>query len=389
MSDKERVKAIILEHFVGGSDGWRLAADEAAQKVIEALTPAPGGDEREALVHLLFDQCPEDWDESDIGILADAILDFYARRQPTLHVDMNAEDLSLTRSGAILARSAYQEGVNAATHACNDTDGGKPFRKPHPFDLYPLSTGPAAQPTPRVVRTDKWADGSTQQVFSDGSTGPWTPTPRVACICDGAKLDANQAHPFLVHPECPVHSSPHSVTAEQYARWMAGLLEPDLDWDNPAEYDLLDRAELTKTATRFLRFLTTAGYAIHPLSAQDLSDLDDRAFDETAATSSSPRQVTTVEELAQAFAENEAKTRFGGAEPVVRWEHRDDARVAINLLTPATDTTARLAELRDALNDTLANFWDLEWLTPDQFENFIETVLGQILPDYDAAKGGA
>lgn len=30
--------------------------------------------ERDKLVHVLWDQVPEDWDENDIGILADAIL---------------------------------------------------------------------------------------------------------------------------------------------------------------------------------------------------------------------------------------------------------------------------------------------------------------------------
>jgi hypothetical protein len=31
--------------------------------------------ERELLVHVLFDVCPDDWDENDIGILADGILE--------------------------------------------------------------------------------------------------------------------------------------------------------------------------------------------------------------------------------------------------------------------------------------------------------------------------
>lgn len=47
----------------------------------ERLTAPPTDDEREALVHLLFDQVPEDWDENDIGILADAILEGGFRRQ--------------------------------------------------------------------------------------------------------------------------------------------------------------------------------------------------------------------------------------------------------------------------------------------------------------------
>lgn len=35
---------------------------------------APTDDEHAALVHVLWDQVPEDWDENDIGILADAVL---------------------------------------------------------------------------------------------------------------------------------------------------------------------------------------------------------------------------------------------------------------------------------------------------------------------------
>lgn len=40
----------------------------------------------------------------------------------------------------------------------------------------------------------------------------------------------------------------HGISAEEYARVMAKVHEPDLDWDNPSEYDLLDREELTASA---------------------------------------------------------------------------------------------------------------------------------------------
>jgi len=35
---------------------------------------------RDAVVHMLFDQVPDDWDEHDIGILADAFMDLLAGR---------------------------------------------------------------------------------------------------------------------------------------------------------------------------------------------------------------------------------------------------------------------------------------------------------------------
>lgn len=39
------------------------------------------------------------------------------------------------------------------------------------------------------------------------------PTPRDACICDGAKYDPDQRHPFLVNPGCPRHDpKPSAVT---------------------------------------------------------------------------------------------------------------------------------------------------------------------------------
>lgn len=37
---------------------------------------------RASLIHMLFDQAPDDWDENDIGILADAIEEWQASRKP-------------------------------------------------------------------------------------------------------------------------------------------------------------------------------------------------------------------------------------------------------------------------------------------------------------------
>lgn len=41
---------------------------------------------RASLIHMLFDQVPEDWDENDIGILADAIEAWQAAQRPLPHI---------------------------------------------------------------------------------------------------------------------------------------------------------------------------------------------------------------------------------------------------------------------------------------------------------------
>jgi len=54
----------------------------------------------------------------------------------------------------------------------------------------------------------------------------------------------------------------HNVTAEEVARAMAKAYEPDLDWDNPAETDLLDRKTLTESAQKLLDSLAAASYRV-------------------------------------------------------------------------------------------------------------------------------
>lgn len=49
-----------------------VADISSGQMSVSAYTPTD--DEHAALVHVLWDQVPEDWDENDIGILADAVL---------------------------------------------------------------------------------------------------------------------------------------------------------------------------------------------------------------------------------------------------------------------------------------------------------------------------
>lgn len=68
------------------------------------------------------------------------------------------------------------------------------------------------------------------------------------------------------------YQHPHSINAEDYARIIAEHYEPDLDWDNPSDYDLLDRTELIETAEKFLTRLAWRGFVIQ--------SLDDLALDE-------------------------------------------------------------------------------------------------------------
>jgi hypothetical protein len=64
----------------------------------------------------------------------------------------------------------------------------------------------------------------------------------------------------------------HGITSEQYARVIAKVYEPDLDWDNPAEYDLLDRETLVESAQKVLDALGWAGFVVQ--------SLDDLVLDE-------------------------------------------------------------------------------------------------------------
>ncbi|KTR78021.1 hypothetical protein NS234_04970 [Microbacterium oxydans] len=68
------------------------------------------------------------------------------------------------------------------------------------------------------------------------------------------------------------YQRPHSINAEQYARIIAKQYEPDLDWDNPADYDLLDRTALIDAAEKTLNLLAHNGFVIQ--------NLEDLALDE-------------------------------------------------------------------------------------------------------------
>lgn len=58
------------------------------------------------------------------------------------------------------------------------------------------------------------------------------------------------------------------------ARAMAKADEPSLDWDNPCDFDLLDRTVLTENAKQIIQRLKWSGYSI--------ASLDDLALDEMA-----------------------------------------------------------------------------------------------------------
>lgn len=66
----------------------------------------------------------------------------------------------------------------------------------------------------------------------------------------------------------------HSITAEEYARIVAKVYEPDLDWDTPAEYDLTDRAELTATAEKVLAHLAWSGFVVQRIDDLALDEFD-------------------------------------------------------------------------------------------------------------------
>lgn len=61
------------KHFIAGAE-WQASRKPEA---------APSDTDHKAIVHVLFDQMPDTWDEGDIGILADAILEAgFSRSQP-------------------------------------------------------------------------------------------------------------------------------------------------------------------------------------------------------------------------------------------------------------------------------------------------------------------
>lgn len=75
----------------------------------------------------------------------------------------------------------------------------------------------------------------------------------------------------------------HAIQPDEYARIIAKVYEPDLDWDNPAEYDLLDRTELTEDALKMLKALRRAGFTVaRECRPDDLhpDELDDLVLDE-------------------------------------------------------------------------------------------------------------
>jgi hypothetical protein len=60
-----------------------IAVYEAGQRASVTTPTEAGDDKRKELIHVLFDQVPEDWDENDIGILADAIMPLLDATTPT------------------------------------------------------------------------------------------------------------------------------------------------------------------------------------------------------------------------------------------------------------------------------------------------------------------
>lgn len=85
------------------------------------------------------------------------------------------------------------------------------------------------------------------------------------------RTEVPEPHPVFRY--CPVHTAmSHPTTAEKFARVIAKVYEPDLDWDNPAEYDLLDRGTLTEQAQKILDRLKWDGFVVQ--------ELDDLALDE-------------------------------------------------------------------------------------------------------------
>lgn len=58
-----------------------------------------------------------------------------------------------------------------------------------------------------------------------------------------------------------------ALDTETLARAMAKAYEPDLDWDNDSEHDLLDRAELTDSAARIIAALAAPNATLTPALA--------------------------------------------------------------------------------------------------------------------------
>ena len=66
----------------------------------------------------------------------------------------------------------------------------------------------------------------------------------------------------------------HDITPEQYARVIAKVYEPDLDWDKPDDYDLLDRVTLVESARMQLARLAWSGFVVQRLDDLALDEFD-------------------------------------------------------------------------------------------------------------------
>lgn len=66
----------------------------------------------------------------------------------------------------------------------------------------------------------------------------------------------------------------HGVGAEEYAQIIAKAYEPDLDWENPDNYDLADREELTASAEKILATLAWSGFVIQRIDDLALDEFD-------------------------------------------------------------------------------------------------------------------
>jgi len=69
-------------------DAFALGAEWQASRKVEA---APSDTDHKAIVHVLFDLMPDTWDEGDIGILADAILEDGLSRSQPVQVEITDE----------------------------------------------------------------------------------------------------------------------------------------------------------------------------------------------------------------------------------------------------------------------------------------------------------
>lgn len=66
----------------------------------------------------------------------------------------------------------------------------------------------------------------------------------------------------------------HSISADNLARIIANVYEPDLDWANPIEYDLLDKNELVTNAQKLLDHLSFLGYSVELLDDLVLDEME-------------------------------------------------------------------------------------------------------------------